>query len=69
VFSGRMPNQPLMEIMELPTEVHPYFVGGQFHPEFMSRPGLPAPLFDGFVQAMLQRRQTRADAAVAPLRR
>ncbi len=65
VFSGRMPGQPIMEIMELPRTRHPYFIGGQFHPEFQSRPDRPAPLFHGFVKAMLDRRMAKA-AAVAP---
>ncbi|MCA1819094.1 MAG: CTP synthase (glutamine hydrolyzing), partial [Halobacteriales archaeon] len=38
VFSGRMPDRPIMEVMELPRDVHPFFIGAQFHPEFNSRP-------------------------------
>ncbi|MEK6985679.1 MAG: CTP synthase (glutamine hydrolyzing) [Candidatus Thermoplasmatota archaeon] len=53
VFSGRMPDRPIMEVMELPRHIHPYFVGGQFHPEFNSRPQKPGPLFVGLVQAAL----------------
>jgi CTP synthase len=53
VFSGRMPDRPIMEIMELPRIQHPYFIGGQFHPEFNSRPQKPGPLFVGLVQAAL----------------
>jgi CTP synthase len=53
VFSGRMPDRPIMEIMELPRDRHPYFIGGQFHPEFNSRPNKPGPLFLGLVQAAL----------------
>jgi CTP synthase len=53
VFSGRMPDRPIMEIMELPESVHPFFIGGQFHPEFNSRPHRPGPLFVGLVQAAL----------------
>ena len=64
-FSGRMPGQPIMEIMELSKKSHPYFVGGQFHPEFLTRPGRPAPLFYGFVRAMLERRLAKP-TAVAP---
>ena len=52
VFSGRMANKPIMEVMELPG--HPYFIGGQFHPEFNSRPNAPGPLFVGLVEAALQ---------------
>ncbi len=53
IFSGRMPDHPIMEIMELPRDVHPYFIGGQFHPEFNSRPQKPGPLFVGLVEAAL----------------
>lgn len=53
VFSGRMPDRPIMEVMELPRDVHPYFIGGQFHPEFNSRPQKPGPLFVGLIQAAL----------------
>ncbi|HEX9816486.1 MAG TPA: CTP synthase (glutamine hydrolyzing), partial [Candidatus Thermoplasmatota archaeon] len=64
VFSGRMPNQPIMEIMELPTSVHPYFIGGQFHPEFLSRPSRPAPTFYGLVRAMLERKGVKVEPRV-----
>ena len=53
VFSGRMPDHPIMEIMELPRDVHPYFIGSQFHPEMNSRPQKPGPLFVGLVEAAL----------------
>ncbi|HUR61725.1 MAG TPA: CTP synthase (glutamine hydrolyzing) [Candidatus Thermoplasmatota archaeon] len=53
VFSGRMPDRPIMEVMELPRIQHPYFIGGQFHPEFNSRPQKPGPLFVGLIQAAL----------------
>ncbi len=42
VFSGTSPEKNLMEIMELPTEQHPFFLGVQFHPEFHARPLSPA---------------------------
>jgi len=51
VFSGKSPNGVLMEIFELPTKVHPFFVGTQFHPEFKSSPLNPHPLFVAFVKA------------------
>lgn len=51
VFSGTSPDEKLMEIMELPKEVHPFFVGVQFHPEFHARPLTPHPLFTVFVKA------------------
>src|SRR5690606_3575603 len=36
IFSGRHPSQPIMQILELSPELHPYFIGGQFHPELTS---------------------------------
>lgn len=51
VFSGTSPDGRLMEIMELPREEHPFFVGVQFHPEFHARPLDPHPLFTAFVKA------------------
>ncbi len=53
VFSGKHPTQPIMQIFELPQEVHPYFVGTQAHPELTSRPLRPQPLFLGFVKAAM----------------
>jgi len=50
-FSGRSPDGRLMEIVELPTAVHPFFLGTQFHPEFKSRPLTPHPLFVAFMKA------------------
>jgi CTP synthase len=55
VFSGRHPRHPIMQVLELPQGVHPYFVGAQFHPELTSRPLDPQPLFMGLVAAALQR--------------
>lgn len=49
VFSGNNPQSGLCEIIEL--KDHPFFVGCQFHPEFMSRPLEPHPLFLGFIKA------------------
>lgn len=51
VFSGKSPDGRLMEIMELPTDVHPFFVGMQFHPELQARPLDPHPLFTAFIKA------------------
>ena len=50
-FSGISPDRRLMEIMELPKSVHPFFLGTQFHPELKSRPLRPHPLFVEFVKA------------------
>jgi CTP synthase len=43
-------------MMELDTKAHPFFVGTQAHPEFKSRLGNPAPLFNGFIRATLGRK-------------
>jgi len=51
VFSGMSPDGQLTEIIELPKDQHPFFVGVQFHPEFKSRPLSPHPLFYGLVKA------------------
>ena len=54
VFSGKAPNQPIMQILELPS--HPFFVGTQAHPCLTSRPLRPSPLFAGLVAAAMQKR-------------
>lgn len=51
VFSGTSPDNNLMEFIELPLSVHPFFVGTQAHPEFKSAPTAPHPLFTGFIKA------------------
>jgi len=51
VFASTSPDGNLMEIIELPEAVHPFFVGVQFHPEFHARPLSPHPLFTAFVKA------------------
>jgi CTP synthase len=53
IFSGKSPDGSLMEIAELPSDVHPFFVGTQFHPEFLARPLAPHPLFSAFVKAAI----------------
>ncbi|MFA7252778.1 MAG: CTP synthase [Candidatus Paceibacterota bacterium] len=53
VFSGKSPNGVLMEIAELPKSVHPFFLGTQFHPEFLARPLSPHPLFTAFLKAAI----------------
>ncbi len=57
IVSGVNPQQELVEIMEL--KGHPWFVGTQFHPEFLSRPLEPHPLFVGFVGAAIKRATTQ----------
>jgi CTP synthase len=53
VFSGTSPDGTLVEFVELPADVHPFFVGTQAHPELKSRPTRPHPLFAAFVQAAI----------------
>ncbi len=63
IFSGRHPEQPIMQILELASDheggaeegaiTHPYFIGAQFHPELTSRPLTPQPMFMGLVAAAL----------------
>jgi CTP synthase len=60
VVSGTFQDGRLVEVVELPE--HPWFVASQFHPEFKSRPTRPAPLFDGFVRAALERARRRSVA-------
>ena len=55
VFSGMFTDRDLVEFVELPREVHPYYVGTQAHPELRSRPTRPHPLFVGLIAAALVR--------------
>ncbi len=57
VFSGTSPDGSLMEIAELPTTEHPFFVGTQYHPEFQARPLAPHPLFTAFLEAAIIRKK------------
>ncbi|MEM6260347.1 MAG: CTP synthase [Planctomycetota bacterium] len=82
VFSGRHPEQPIMQVLELPqvgavnaegnpyaeaSGGHPYFIGAQFHPELLSRPVDPAPMFMGLVAAAVQHANPDTDAKqIAP---
>lgn len=51
VFSGKSPDGRLMETMELPADIHPFFVGVQYHPELQARPLVPHPLFTAFIKS------------------
>jgi CTP synthase len=55
-FSGLSPDQNLVEFVELPLNVHPYYVGTQAHPEFLSRPTRAHPLFSGLIKAAINAR-------------
>ncbi len=59
ILSGLSPDGKLVEIVELPRERHPFFIASQFHPEFLSRPLEPHPLFKGFIAAALSFRLSR----------
>jgi CTP synthase len=57
VFSGRSPDGHLMEIAELPKSKHPFFLGTQFHPEFLAHPLSPHPLFTAFIKACIGKKK------------
>ncbi len=79
VFSGRHPTQPIMQIVELargpegatgapgpsPRITHPYFIGGQFHPELTGRPLRPHPMFMGLISAALRQKYGAAEGTEA----
>lgn len=53
VFSGMAPEKKIMQILELPQKMHPFFLATQFHAEYTSKPLAPNPLFKGFVEAAI----------------
>ncbi|GAA5163574.1 CTP synthase [Ornithinimicrobium tianjinense] len=59
VISGTSPDGSLVEFVELPKDVHPYFVATQAHPEFKSRPDHAHPMFAGLVEAALERQRSQ----------
>ncbi|WP_313812318.1 CTP synthase [Glutamicibacter sp.] len=59
VFSGTSPDDSLVEFVELPKDVHPYYVSTQAHPELSSRPTRPHPLFAGLVAAAIAQRDAK----------
>jgi CTP synthase len=61
LISGTSPDGSLVEVIELPG--HPWFVGIQSHPEFLSKPTEPHPLFRDFIGASLAHRQGRKEEA------
>ena len=56
ILSGMSPDGRIVEMCELPHEVHPFFIATQAHPEFKSRPNRPHPLFAGLIAAALKRK-------------
>ena len=65
VISARTPTEDLPEMMELRNDVHPWFVGVQFHPEFTSTPRDGHPLFKAYVEAAREYKTSRKQAKVA----
>ncbi|OYW81160.1 MAG: CTP synthetase [Polynucleobacter sp. 32-46-5] len=64
IISARTPNESLPEMMELPSSMHPWFFGVQFHPEFTSTPRDGHPLFSAFIKAsLIHQDATTAQAA------
>jgi len=68
IFSGRHPDYPIMQILELPGPgegpegvTHPFFIAGQFHPELMGRPLRPQPMFMGLLAAAIRRKDPDAE--------
>ena len=56
VFSGMNTERDLVEFVELPASVHPFYVGTQAHPELRSRPTRPHPLFVGLIKAAIKKK-------------
>lgn len=61
VFSGWAPGQPIVQVAELPD--HPFYFSVQYHPEFLSRPGAPSPVFAGLIDASLAGRRAAPEQA------
>lgn len=68
VISGVSPDERLVEMVELPKDVHPWFVASQAHPEFKSRPTSPAPLFREFARAAIAHHEEIDRHDVRPVR-
>jgi CTP synthase len=64
-FSGLSPDGRLVEFIELPRDVHPYFVATQAHPELLSRPTRPHPLFSGLIEAAVARGRAASETVTA----
>jgi len=65
VISALTQREQLTEIVELPREVHPWFIGVQFHPEFKSTPWDGHPLFNAFIKAAIEHQKSRQPALPA----
>jgi CTP synthase len=60
VIASETPNESLVEMVELPASVHPWFMAVQFHPEFTSTPRKGHPLFKSYIQAALAYKAARS---------
>ena len=69
VISGLSPDERLVEMVELPRDVHPWYVATQAHPEFKSRPTNPQPLFREFVRASIGQHEGVDRLQVTPMNR
>lgn len=67
IFSGRSQEGEIMQILELPQSMHPFFLATQAHPELTSRPLSPQPMFVGLVRAALRRRGIEIEIPLAGL--
>lgn len=67
VISGLSPDERLVEMVELPRDVHPWYVATQAHPEFKSRPTNPQPLFREFVRASIGQHEGVDRVQVTPM--
>lgn len=67
VISGLSPDERLVEMVELPRDVHPWYVATQAHPEFKSRPTKPQPLFREFVRASIGQHEGVDRMQVTPM--
>ncbi|MFQ5462934.1 MAG: CTP synthase, partial [Phycisphaerae bacterium] len=65
VFCGKSPDHPIMQMLELPAKVHPFFMATQAHPELSSRPLRPEPLFLGLIRAAMIRSGVAPEAIPA----
>ncbi len=63
IFSGRHPEHPIMQILELGLDEHPYFIGTQFHPELTSRPLNPSPMFMGLIASAIRHSNPKLEAS------
>jgi CTP synthase len=68
IFSGKAPDYPIMQILELSRSIHPYFLATQAHAEMTSRPLRPDPLYMGLVRTAMSRRYGKQDEATGPPR-